>query len=195
VEQFKQTATICSPQYPAFDYEKFAAGWQNRHLNMLFPEPGVLFQHTPGFGYCKTLTEWDSEFPEICQGHWEEYLSNVSYYCGSWEQRHNLPPGKTFPYEAQLVAGVLQLDRKYLRAAIRRLYGVWVKPSTPISYGQLKMSACALWNPDVHSVSGSFNWASYLKEQHDQLQRKKEAEQRRETQIAELFEVFDEVQG
>ena len=194
MEQFKQTATICSPQYPAFDYEKFAAGWQKRHLNMLFPEPGVLLQDTTGDGFSKTLSQWDSEFPEICEGHWEQYICEVFARCGSWDKRCNLPLGEGLPAEPQMVAGVLQLDRKYLQAAIKKLYGVSIKPSTLIAYGQLVMSGYALFNRDPVFASDLIHWAKYVEELNRQHQLKKAAEQRRESQIRELLQVFDEGQ-
>lgn len=183
-----------------FDYKKFAIGFQKRRLDMLFPKPGVHLNYIADGFLCNTISAWDSEFPSCCEGYWNDYINAVVTHCGTWDNRVRIPEELTIPRHAQMVAGVLQLDRKYLQAAFKRLYGIWITEDTLITYKQLGMCALALFNPMFGEVENCENWAAYVEDLNHQHRMaelreaaKKAQEERRESQIADLLTEFDEV--
>ena len=93
-----------------------------------------------------------------------------------------------------MVAGVLQLDRKYLEAAFKRLYGRWIKEDTIITFEQLHTVGFALFNPLFQEFrSTGDSWEGYVKTLNQQHRLKLQREQRRKAQLADLLTEFDEV--
>ena len=178
-----------------FSYEKFAAGFTKARLDMLFPDRGVVLEYLPIGFLCNTISEWESDFPECCEGYFNNYVAAVVEHCGTWDKRMMLPHEHLIPMKPRMVAGVLQLDRKYLQAGFKRLYGRWIEDDTLLTYEQLHTVAHALWNPLFHEYqSTGDNWEGFVKELNRQHHWKVQREKRREAQLADLLTEFDEAE-
>lgn len=200
MKHFDPSSVISTPSYLelegvaqkevlTFSWKKFAGMWQFSRLDMLFPTPGAHLTYSPEGFLSNTLTAWDADYPECCEGRWNDYIRLVVDQCGTWDKRAGVDRRSLIPINMQMVAGVLQLDRKYLLAAFKRLYGVMPKEDTRVTFRQLVMCAHALWNPSWLEVSNSNNWAGYV----DAINKQHLKDQRRQAQIADLLTEFDEV--
>ena len=183
---------VAQKEQLTFSYEKFAAGFTKARLDMLFPDRGVTLPYSSSAFLCNTISQWEADFPECCEGYFNDYIAAVVEHCGTWDKRMMLPHEHLIPAAPRMVAGVLQLDRKYLQAAFKRLYGRWIEDSTIITFEQLHTVAFALWNPLFQEFRGTDdNWEGYVKGLNRQHKLKVEREQRREAQLADLLTEFE----
>ena len=175
-----QSATHASP--PAFDYAKFRGGYRPDRLDPNFPERGVFLPIPNHQEFGNTLDGWDMTFPQKCEQLFGYYLGDITSIC-SWETRIQLPEECLIEQKNMMVAGLLQLDRKIVRAAYKRLYGHTSNKLTKISFDQLRSIAFALWNPIWATYRGSQTWAEFIHSQNRIHQR----EVRRQAQVDELL--------
>lgn len=174
-----------------FSFQKFGGCWREEHLNMCFPDRDVLLPYSPSGFLCNTIAAWEADYPEACEGMWRDYIHAAIRECGEWNNRVMLPREYLIPLRYQMIAGVLNVDRRYLEAAFKRLYGRWIKPDTIITDSQLEACAHALWNPIWLEYRGEQNWAEYC----DQLNRKHRIEvARKERQQAQIADLLSELE-
>ncbi len=170
-----------------FDFCKFAGGYKESYFDMYFPNKGIKLP-IPIENYSSdTFANIEHIWPYKCSGLWRTYIGNVVKECGTWGNRWSLPEDCLIPNDELMIAAVLQIDRKILKASFKRLYGSTLNEDSWITEDQLLTVAFALWNPPFRIYQQRQTWAGFVDALNCRQSIRDQQNARRAAQIADLI--------